>query len=617
MAIGVLASPDWTDCPAPCTCKWTYGKKSAFCASSNLTAVPSLNSDLQVLDLQQNFITYLKKDEFSSAGLLNLQRIFLKNSSLKEIHRDAFRDLKILIEIDLSGNYISVIPRDTFAGNDRLKVLILNGNPLKQLFNEQFPALPHLRTLEMENCQIHLIARDAFVHLDQLEKLNLRRNDMESLSEIVFMPILNLKALSLEGNPWKCDCLLRGFRNWYLMSKLHSVSLICSEPSRLKGKLWEDTPSLEFACPPDVQVTEKLIKEDAGGNVTFGCHIKGDPEPEVTWFFNGFPIGSPNATHQDQMLILEIEEGLVDKWVNVSIFNLTKYDAGEYSCLGKNFLGKVIKNVTLYVQQETVVVTMGTTEPVIPIVGLVSGGVFTLVVIVVVLVFTCAFFGYQRRRRRHRRKGRIKDSGSFTDQDKKLLDVSITTSTERQSGTQSIEMFSQGDLKMPESSTMELCEPVQISLDRHNQETAMIPIAAAYPTAYGLAAYPQALDYNSRVLPSGGYGNIFISVSVSKDPFIDSERYPDLLEIPCKSKVGSDYPYCSMPVSTYATLPRRPARTAERQQTPGPGPLYDKLGRRVTMQGSSTLSLPDAQNESPTVSKEPTITLEVDEYVSL
>lgn len=624
MSIGVLASPDWTDCPMPCLCKWTNGKKSALCASSNLTTIPSLNSDVQVLNLQQNFITYLKKDEFSSAGLLNLQKIFLKSSSLKEIHRDAFRDLKILIEIDLSGNYISVIPRDTFAGNDRLKVLILSGNPLKQLFNEQFPTLPHLRSLELENCQIHLIAREAFIHLDQLEKLNLRRNELEGLSEAVFMPILNLKSLSLEGNPWRCDCALRAFRNWYLMSKLHSVSMTCSDPKRLKGKLWEDTPSADFACPPEVIVTERIIKEDVGGNVTFGCHIKGDPEPDVTWYFNGYQIGSPNASHPDQMLILEIEEGLVDKWINVSIFNLTKYDAGEYACLAKNFLGKVVKNVTLFVQQETVLVTLSKTETVIPIVGLIGGGVFTLAVVVVVLVCTCVFFGYQRRRRRHRRKGRIKGSGSFTDQDKKLLDVSITTSTERQSGTQSMEMFSscQGDLKMPESSssmTMELCEPVQISLDRHNQD-GMIPIAAAYPAAFGLAAYPQALDYSSRMLPTGGYGNIFISVSVSKDPFLDSERYPDLLEIPCKSKgvVGPEFPYCGMPVSSYATLPRRPARSAERQQ-PGPGPLYDKLGRRVTMQGSSTLSLPDAQNEETQTSesKEPVITLEVDEYVSL
>lgn len=625
MTIGIVASPDWTDCPPPCLCKWTYGKKSALCASSNLTSVPTLNSDLQVLDLQQNFISYLKKDEFSSAGLLNLQRIFLKNSSLREIHRDAFRDLKILIEVDLSNNYISVIPRDTFAGNDRLKVLILSGNPLKQLFNEQFPTLPHLRSLELENCQIRILARDAFVQLDQLEKLNLRQNDLENLSEVVFVPLVSLKSLALEGNPWKCDCSLRAFRNWYLISKLHSVSLSCSEPGRLKGKLWEDIQAMEFACAPEVKVTEKMIREHAGGNVTFGCHIKGDPEPEVKWYFKGYQIGSPNATHSEQMLIEEIE-GIVDKWVNVSIFNLTKADAGEYSCSAKNFLDRVVRNLTLYVQQDVVVVTLSKTEAVYPISRLVNGGVFTLVVVFIVIAFSCVFFGYQKRRSRHRRKGRIKDSGSFTDQDKKLLDVSITTSTERQSATQSMEMFGscQGELKMPESSssmTLELGEPVQIAIDRHNQENAMIPIATAYPTSFGLATYAPTLDYNSRILPNSGYGNIFISVSVSKDPFLDSERYPDLLEIPCKGKgvVGvnaPEFPFCGMPVSSYATLPRRPARSSERQQ---PGPLYDKLGRRVTMQGSSTLSLPDAQSEeeAASVQKEPVITLEVDEYVSL
>lgn len=630
----VGATPDWTDCPAPCLCKWTYGKKSALCASSNITALPALNSDLQVLDLQHNFITYLKKDEFSTAGLINLQRIFLKNTNLKEIHRDAFRDLKILIEIDLSNNQISVIPRDTFAGNDRLKVLILSGNPLRQLFNEQFPVLPHLRSLELDNCQIRAVGRDAFVHLDQLEKLNLQHNELENLSEMVFIPIFNLKSLILDENPWKCDCALRPFRNWYLSSKLHSISLICSDPPRVKDKLWEEVSSLDFACPPEVRVTDTLLRLQTGDNVTLGCHVKGDPEPAVTWMFKGYPVGTPNTSHIDQILILEVEEGLVDKWVNISMLNLTKYDSGEYSCVAKNFLGKVSKNVTLFVQQEVIPVTLSKADSPIPVVGLVGGSVFTVAISVVLTTCMCLMCGYQKRRRRHRRKGRIKSSESFNEQDKKLLDVSI--STERQSGTrtQSLEMFGSchGDLKMPESvstMTMELCDPVHMSHDRHLQDpNAIRPIASSYPNTFGI--YQQQVDYNnSRLVQTGAYGNIFISVKLGKDAFLDSETYPDLLEVPCKNKSSgpgiSQLPestYCTIPIS-YATLPRRPMRTIverqQQQQQPMMNvPVYDKLGRRVTMQGSSTLSLPDAQNETVVeIVKEPPITIEMDEYVSL
>lgn len=630
MGYKTQASPDWTDCPAPCLCKWTYGKKSALCSSANLTSVPTLNSDLQVLDLQHNLITYLRKDEFSAAGLLNLQRIYLKDTNIKEIHRDSFRDLKILVEVDLANNHISVIPRDTFAGNDRLKVLILSGNPLKQLSNEQFPSLPHLRSLELENCQIHSIGKDAFIRLEQLEKLNLRKNELEKISEIVFMPILNLKSLSLEGNPWRCDCELKEFRNWYLLSKLHSVALHCHDPKRLSFKLWQEIPADEFACPPVVETTDKVIRLHAGENITFGCNVKGDPEPEAIWLFRGFPIGTLNATHPDQVISVEVENGLKDKWINISLYNVTKYDSGDYSCVAKNFLSKVSENVSLFVQQEVVAVTLETPDSALPIAGLVGGSVFTIAITFSSVICICLMCSYKRRRKRHRRKGRIK-SGSFNDQDKKLLDVSISTSTDRPSGTQSLEMFGSchGDMKLPESSsslTMEMCEPVQITIDRHSSEPgSIIPIAAAYPTTFGV--YPPPVDFASaRVCPNAGYGNIFISVSVSKDPFLDAEGYPDLLEIPCKGKgVGNATPemsFCRMPVSSYATLPRRALRSIERAQTPHqPGPIYDRLGKRVTMQGSSTLSLPDAQNESQTPSpetpKEPPITIEVDEYVSL
>ena len=47
---------------------------------------------------------------------------------LQEINGDAFKHLKILVELNLSHNNITHIEKGTFRGNDRLQTLNLAGN---------------------------------------------------------------------------------------------------------------------------------------------------------------------------------------------------------------------------------------------------------------------------------------------------------------------------------------------------------------------------------------------------------------------------------------------------------------------------------------------------------
>jgi len=46
----------------------------------------------------------------------------------KDVHVDAFRDLKIMVELDLSNNNITNLVAKTFEGNDRLQTLKLANN---------------------------------------------------------------------------------------------------------------------------------------------------------------------------------------------------------------------------------------------------------------------------------------------------------------------------------------------------------------------------------------------------------------------------------------------------------------------------------------------------------
>lgn len=562
-----FAAPDWTDCPTPCRCKWSSGKKTASCRNASFTSLPTnLHSEIQILDLSGNSIPRLGVDAFKSAGLMNLQKIFIKNCKLREIHREAFRDLIILVEVDLSENEIRTIDPNTFHGNERLRHVYLNGNPIRRLEKYQFPNLPNLRTLQLTECLLEYIDEDAFRNLPNLESINLISNRLQNLTEKSFRILTSLKSLSLDGNPWTCDCNLRGFRDWYLANNLRSISLTCSQPEKYNGRLWETVPSEDFACPPQINISpQSHVQAEAGGNVSFGCHVKGDPEPEVSWLLEGQAINHP-------WVLLESDEGsALDKWLNVSISNVSDADVGVYTCVANNSLDTVSANMTLVLPEIVTATTLSKSESVIIWWIVVCVGTFLIILVMLATVTVLCVKVRGRNRRRN-----MKASVSFTDQEKKLLDVSIATTTDR--GTGSCEALAAGEMEMMDP-------PVHITI-----ESEPLP----------LAVFPPPPEFSTSALPAGAFGNIFISVSVSRDPStIDTSRCPDLLDLPHRAKPV----YHGM-----ATLPRRPYAV----------PQYDNMGPRVTAGGSSTLSLPDSSVELPPPPLPPSCApLPTPEFVSL
>ncbi|XP_043277298.1 leucine-rich repeat-containing protein 24-like [Venturia canescens] len=609
------AFPDWTDCPAVCRCKWTSGKKSALCPDAGLENLPAtLDPDMQVLDLSGNRIPSLQSEIFKRVGLVNLQRVFLRNAGIHKIHGDSFRGMGILIEVDLSDNHLKSLEPDTFHGNERLRILVLSGNPLVTLRSHQFPVLQHLRTLELQRCSLKEIHPQAFAHLGGLESLKLDGNQLEYLDSRVITCLIRLSTLTLESNNWICDCRLRDFRSWLVDNngvpkKIYGTSQICQGPSRLRGRHWESVKPTEFACEPKVFVLANTMQEEVSGNLSLACSTTGDPEPEVSWQLNG---ASLNASRVEQTfstsIINQFEDDesvpnkINEKWYNLTIYNASESDAGEYACFAKNVAGTSSDVVNIVVPRVFSAPTLSQTDNWYLWLSLAGGGAAALCASLSAVILVLCMCGTTRRKRT-REKVKLQSSGSFGDQEKKLLDLSVTTTTggsangnDRSSARGSFaETCSPGDLELTERGS--ICDPIAaatVTVERLRPECNVPSALRAIPCTNVFPPPPP--EFTTGVLPAGIFGNIFISVSLPQD----GERcYPDLLDIPVHSGTIADkfnvdpHPPSSSMVSSYATLPRRSLRSADLSSP------YDNMGPRVTATGSSTFSLTDDLRLSP------------------
>lgn len=339
IAINTRAYTDWIQECGLCKCKWSSGRKYGDCKNISLKRVPiGLSTELQVLDLSLNVLTEIRKQEFSYAKLENLHKLFIRNCTLREINRDGLKNLKILIEIDLSNNLMKSIHPGVFYGLIKLRTVILNNNLLERLDDRLFENLEFLHKIELKENRIHKISANTFVDLPALSQIYLDSNHLKLLRRETFHNLEKLTSLSLSENPWNCTCDLKPFRDYTIDKNLYTPPTDCFEPTSLRGKLWSDISPDYFACKPKILIPLAGAFMDAyTENVTLTCHIKGSPTPDVTWFYNKQLINDYEKRYHVKNLVEKITRNTIETVTSeLTIIGVKSNDKGTYTCVAKN-----------------------------------------------------------------------------------------------------------------------------------------------------------------------------------------------------------------------------------------------------------------------------------------
>ncbi|XP_065209257.1 carboxypeptidase N subunit 2-like [Planococcus citri] len=255
---------DWMQCHDVvngCICKWVGGRKTATCTRALFTDIPQGFSDeIQSLVLDYTEIRTLKNDAFRQAGLINLQKISMKYCNIREIEKNTFAGLSIVIQIDLSGNQIRKLDPKLFVPTEKLRHVYLNNNSIARLEDGLFVDLKFLQTVEFEENQISYIGHKAFDNIPQLKNVKLNNNQLNHLNKTIFEKFTgSLKSLELKNNPWKCDCHLRDFVVWYT-ERLYTDPISCFGPGYLAGLSWDQIQPEQFVCKVDVGTFFSLLK---------------------------------------------------------------------------------------------------------------------------------------------------------------------------------------------------------------------------------------------------------------------------------------------------------------------------------------------------------------------
>ena len=147
--------------------------------------------------LNKNAISLILR--FNKQYCKYLKRIDLSFNSLNSANLElTFSDSSILESLNLANNLITSIKKEDFKFFESLVNLTLSSNKIN--YTETFKNLEKLERLSLDFNYIFTLDQDTFVGLFRLEFLNLSSNALESIDRYLFKDLYSLKEIDLSNN---------------------------------------------------------------------------------------------------------------------------------------------------------------------------------------------------------------------------------------------------------------------------------------------------------------------------------------------------------------------------------------------------------------------------------
>ncbi|KAM4640843.1 podocan isoform 2-T3 [Discoglossus pictus] len=221
-----------------------------------LEKVPAgLPRRVKTLMLLHNQISSINKNDFATTYFLEDLNLSYNKIMSTTVHRDAFRKLRLLKTLELSGNKlkslpyglpknleilklkendISSIPEDTLAGMSKLKELYLSNNKLKinSIYRGAWAELSSLQLLDLSSNQLSYVPADL---PETLEYLYLQHNRIVSITDSAFESTPNIKRIFLRFNQLTVGSVMESA--FYGLDKLQVLDIESNlAPSRATPK---------------------------------------------------------------------------------------------------------------------------------------------------------------------------------------------------------------------------------------------------------------------------------------------------------------------------------------------------------------------------------------------
>ncbi|XP_064333403.1 leucine-rich repeat-containing G-protein coupled receptor 6 isoform X2 [Camelus dromedarius] len=179
---------------------------------NNLTELqPGLFHHLRFLEelrLSGNHLSHIPGQAF--AGLYSLKTLMLQNNRLGGVPAEALWELPSLQSLRLDANLISLVPDGSFRGLPSLRHLWLDDNALTEIPVRALSHLPGLQAMTLALNRIAHVPDRAFQNLSSLVVLHLHNNRIEHLGTHSFEGLHSLETLDLNYNElWEFPVAIR------------------------------------------------------------------------------------------------------------------------------------------------------------------------------------------------------------------------------------------------------------------------------------------------------------------------------------------------------------------------------------------------------------------------